>query len=305
MLSAAVLAKKNTGDSYGSGASVPTPALRCPLPPALCLARTAMESQAGAISAAMQSLQTAVQSVEACPEADSAFASMVEAHRATVGLFQQVLFAINTMASLIRQPQAQQEFAQFPPKPLSESKCVSNLKTLGSDKSEFKTWNEKFINAISQTLGVKWRRFMRNLNRMLDQERRPLTTEELDGIDGAQELGDAAAAAEGLYYVLVEKTEGEAALRVNSGEPGEGMQAYMRVYLWFAGTTGLALTEKTRILMHPTAVKHEHEIADALERWSEQERILRAHGDEYKLSAAFKVTALRVLMTCKRELRIP
>ena len=28
-------------------------------------------------------------------------------------------------------------------KPLSESKCVSNLKSLGSDKAEFKTWNDK------------------------------------------------------------------------------------------------------------------------------------------------------------------
>ena len=226
-----------------------------------------MEAQSGAINAAMEALKSAVQMVEASPEADSAFASMVEAHRATLGLLQQVLFAINTMAGFIRQPQAPQEFQQFPPKPLSESKCVSNLKTLGSDKSEFKSWNEKFINAISQTLGSKWRKFMRNLNRVLDQERKTLTTEELNGIEGAQELGDADTAAEGLYYVLVEKTEGEAALRVNSGEPGEGMQAYMRVYLWFAGTTGLALTEKTRVLMHPTAVKHEHEIADALERW--------------------------------------
>ena len=43
-------------------------------------------------------------------------------------------------------------------------------------------------------------------------------------------------------------------------------QRYMRVYLWFAGTTGLALTEKTRMLMHPTPPKHEHEIADALEK---------------------------------------
>ena len=42
---------------------------------------------------------------------------------------------------------------------------------LGSDKSEFKGWNEKFINAISQTLGTQWRKFMRNLNRTLDQER--------------------------------------------------------------------------------------------------------------------------------------
>ena len=86
-----------------------------------------------------------------------------------------------------------------------------------------------------------------------------------------------------------------------SGQPGHGIQAYMRVYLWFAGTTGMALSEKTRMLMHPNPVKHEWEIADALEKWSEQERTLRAHGDEYKLSVVFKVTALRVLMTCKRE----
>ena len=53
--------------------------------------------------------------------------------------------------------------------------------------------------------------------------------------------------------------------------------------------------------MHPSPVKHEWELADALEKWCEQERTLRAHGDEYKMSAAFKVTAIRVLMTCKRE----
>merc|ERR1711873_360431 len=82
---------------------------------------------------------------------------------------------------------------------------------------------------------------------------------------------------------------------------GQGIEAYTRVYLWFAGTTGVAFTEKTRVLMHPTPVKHEHEIADALEKWSEHERTLRAHGDDYKLNAAFKVTALRVMMNCKRE----
>ena len=55
------------------------------------------------------------------------------------------------------------------------------------------------------------------------------------------------------------------------------------------------------MLMHPNAVKHGHEMADALEKWSEQERTLRAHGDNYKLNAAYKVTALRVIMSCKRE----
>ena len=111
---------------------------------------------------------------------------------------------------------------------------------------------------------------------------------ELNRIEGASQITEHDRASEDLYYVLVEKTEGDAALRVNSGEPGKGLAAYMRVYLWFAGTTGLALTEKTRMLMHPNPVKHEYEIADALEKWSEQERTLRAHEDNYKLNAAFK-----------------
>ena len=55
------------------------------------------------------------------------------------------------------------------------------------------------------------------------------------------------------------------------------------------------------MLMHPTPPKSEHEIADALEKWSEQERTLRAHGKNYELNVAFKVTALKILMSCKRE----
>ena len=43
----------------------------------------------------------------------------------------------------------------FGSKPLSESKCVSNLKSLGSDKSEFKLWSDKLINALAQTLGTR------------------------------------------------------------------------------------------------------------------------------------------------------
>ena len=142
---------------------------------------------------------------------------------------------------------------------------------------------------------------MKNLNRKLDQERKVLDEIDVELLDGAGELDDLKRISEDIYYVLVEKTEGDAGLRVNSGETGEGLNAYMRLYLWFAGTTGLALTEKTRELMAPNPVKHEYEIADALEKWSEQERTLRAHGDEYKLSAAFKVTALRMLMSCQRE----
>ena len=87
---------------------------------------------------------------------------------------------------------------------------------------------------------------MKNLNQKLDQDRKVLDDVDVDLLDGAGQLDDLERLSEELYYVLVEKTEGDAGLRVNSGETGEGLQAYMRLYLWFAGTTGLALTEKTR-----------------------------------------------------------
>ena len=157
-------------------------------------------------------------------------------------------------------------------KSLPECKSIMNLKVLGSNKSDFKSWNEKFVNAVTQGAGTPWRRFLMSLNKQLDQDRRVLTPSELGNVDGVSHIVNYQDVDEGLYFVLVDKTEGEAALRVNSGEPGEGVQAYMRVYLWFAGTTGLALTEKTRLIMHPTPAKHDHEIADLLERWSEQER---------------------------------
>ena len=44
---------------------------------------------------------------------------------------------------------------------ISESKSIAALKILGSDKSEFKAWNEKLINALAQTLGTPWRKFIK------------------------------------------------------------------------------------------------------------------------------------------------
>ena len=96
---------------------------------------------------------------------------------------------------------------------------------------------------------------MKNLNKTLDQDRKVLTAEEIESVEGAGEVDLGKTSSESIFYVLVEKTDGDAALRVNSGEPGEGLEAYMRVYLWFAGTTGLALTEKTLCTHAPHARK--------------------------------------------------
>ena len=123
-------------------------------------------------------------------------------------------------------------------KPLCESRSVVNLKTLGSRKEDFKNWNEKLVNATTQVFGLEWREFIGNLNERLDLDRKVLSMGELGKIRGANRVPEPLRCNEELYYLLVEKTEGDAALRVNSGTPGQGLQAYMRVYLWFAGTTG-------------------------------------------------------------------
>ena len=131
---------------------------------------------------------------------------------------------------------------------------------------------------------------MRNLNLELDRTRTVLTTEQLNRIEGATNLGDADHVNENLYFVLVETSEGEAALQVNSGEPGQGLMTYQKIYLWIAGTTGLAMSQRMTNL-----------IAEAIEKWPESERILRAHGDSYHLKSTFRITALRAIMSCRRE----
>ena len=125
--------------------------------------------------------------------------------------------------------------------------------------------------------------------------------EQLKEIEGYHEVLSEEQAGENLWYVMVEKTEGEAALKVKICEPGDGFGAYMRVYLWYAGTTGMALSEKMSACMTPKVPTHEHELADYLDRWAEQERTLRARGEDYAMAPALKVTALRTIMGNKRE----
>ena len=116
-------------------------------------------------------------------------------------------------------------------KRLCEHRSVANLKMLGSKKEEFKNWNEKLVNATTQVFGLEWRTFMNNLNEKLDIDRKVLTVQELGQVPGATRIADPLKCNEEMYYLLVEKIEGDAALRVNSGTPGQGLQAYMRIYL--------------------------------------------------------------------------
>ena len=149
---------------------------------------------------------------------------------------------------------------------MAESRSVQGLKVYSGDRDSFKIWNAKLINMISSAVSTEWRDYMNKLTQKLDQYRKPLEVEELTEIEGYDELPRKKDVDENLYYVLVEKTDGDAALRVQSGKQGQGVNAYMRLYLWFSGTTGLALSEKVAQLMNPKFSMIEHELADTLEK---------------------------------------
>ena len=69
---------------------------------------------------------------------------------------------------------------------------------------------------------------------------------------------------EDLYFVLTDKTEGDALVRVMSGVEGRGFAAFARLHRWFAGTTGLGIAERVRQVMHPATPKKEDEIPEAM-----------------------------------------
>ena len=106
---------------------------------------------------------------------------------------------------------------------------------------------------------------------------------------------------EDLYYILTEKTEGDAAARVRSVEPGQGFEAYQRVYIWFSSTCGMALNKRMDSLMVPASPTKPEELAAAIEKWREQLRIVETYGDGYTMSAPFKISALQRLMLNYRE----
>ena len=104
---------------------------------------------------------------------------------------------------------------------------LQTLKIFGSEQEDSKNWNERLIHATTQGFGSEWRSFLKHLNEKLDLDRNVLTAAEIGQIPFANQVPEPHRCNEELYYLMVEKTAGDAALRVNSGEQGQGLQAYM------------------------------------------------------------------------------
>ncbi len=71
------------------------------------------------------------------------------------------------------------------------------------------------------------------------------------------------------------------------------------LYRWFTGWPGLGLAEQARMLMHPSPLKKDEELAEYVEMWRDKIKRLEAHGEEFKLALVFKINVPRMLMTGK------
>ena len=146
----------------------------------------------------------------------------------------------------------------FYPKAASEHRAIQSIKVLGSDKAGFRLWNHKFINAVTQ-IHTGARGLFEALQLKLDTARGVFTDREIYelkvSVENPQDPIDIQRLNEDLYYILVDKCEGEAANRIMSALRGHGVEAYQYIYLWFAGQSGMALSKRMQWIIIPQCPK--------------------------------------------------
>jgi hypothetical protein len=130
-----------------------------------------------------------------------------------------------------------------------EHKAIANLKTLGSDRQGYRQWHDKFVNAMAQ-VNKEYRTIMQTIVKAIENEEK-LPIGDIDEWESwfsekGEEALDLAAVNEDLFSVLMDKTESEAYFRVKSVEPGNGIEAFVKIVKWFMGTSGLGLQRKSQ-----------------------------------------------------------
>ena len=210
-------------------------------------------------------------------------------------------------------------------RPVSESKAVQALKVFTGDRSKFREWNEKTLNALAQ-VNPKNRKAMKFLNnklesmdgevteldgedllrvmndRLTDNEYRKASDErQMEDDDKGEELdfteNDLDRLNEDLWYIMQEKMEGEETRTKLKGlKEGEGLGGYQKIYRWYSAVTGITLAQKMNSAMNPVKPKKVTDVASHLEHWKALVESLEKFGSAYSLNLPFRITALRVIM---------
>lgn len=187
-----------------------------------------------------------------------------------------------------------------------ECRAISNVGKLSDDKSLYRQWCDKFVNAAGQCR-IRGRYAL--LYMLVAAENNNVVNDEvawthhvwLDAGSGGRQTNTFAHVRryhefrEDLYCVLVEKCEGEAFVRVKSAH-GNGTKAMGILHMWFTGVAGMAITQRTHNLMKPTPPQSPYQIADTVDTWVEGMHQLAKLGTSYQMYSPFNIEALKSLM---------
>ena len=100
--------------------------------------------------------------------------------------------------------------------------------------------------------------------------------------------------------VLIEKTSGEALLRVRTVESRNGTEAYRRLHNWYGKQTDMGLAELRQRVIRPAQASREEDIAKCIEDWQEAVMELKRVDPDYKkFPDAYQVAALRGMLSGK------
>ena len=114
-----------------------------------------------------------------------------------------------------------------------ESKAVSNLPLIGSDRVKFHNWNDRMINAVSHvrpgSKGV-FKKLRELAERGYDGDVPDELTKSTEGNNMTEAGCDMDRFNDDLHTLLTDKTEGEAASRVRSHQSDEGVLTYITLY---------------------------------------------------------------------------
>ena len=123
------------------------------------------------------------------------------------------------------------------------SRGYQKIEKLGSDKSGFRLWHERFSQEVTQVQPVA-RIIIERITSKIDIEEKMLDMDELSTLAASHQNFNATKCSEDLYHILAAKCDGDAAIKVLTVSSGDGLKAYQEIYEWYNGTSGMAMTKR-------------------------------------------------------------
>lgn len=199
-----------------------------------------------------------------------------------------------------------------------DSMFIAGLSPLTDDKSAFRQWDAKIVNALTHAR-PGYRKSIENMKEIIDKGQDPeesrggASPERLAAVSGAY-LADIVSSASGrdeaedieqlgsdLSFLLIDIAQigSDILRRIQKGESHGEIRMYVEVYKSFTETSGLGLMEQATRLMTPKRATKEELVAEAIGLWEENVNRIARHGEEYQLNDAFKHVALMKILTGK------